>query len=153
MTAHPVIAAPPALVRVTLPLRTVSEANGQHGHWAARARRRKAQRGLACTVVGAHWRCSGLALPVVVVLTRIAPSSGLDDDNLRVALKSVRDGVADALGLDDRDPRVAWQYAQRRPARRLGTGDESGEGRARKRVLGQRRATGAEELGDRKSVV
>jgi hypothetical protein len=48
-----------------------------------------------------------------VHLTRIAPRE-LDDDNLRGALKSTRDGVADALGIDDRDPRVRWGYGQER---------------------------------------
>lgn len=53
---------------------------------------------------------------VVVTLTRIAPGT-LDDDNLRPAMKAVRDGVADALGVDDRDPAVHWQYAQHRGGR------------------------------------
>jgi hypothetical protein len=48
---------------------------------------------------------------VRVELTRIAPRA-LDDDNLRGALKAVRDGVADVLGIDDRDPRVVWDYEQ-----------------------------------------
>ena len=55
-----------------------------------------------------------VSFPVVVRLTRVAPSNGLDDDNLRPALKSVRDGIADALGVDDRDPRVSWEYGQLR---------------------------------------
>jgi hypothetical protein len=60
-------------------------------------------------------RVFGLTLAggVVVTLTRLAPSRGLDDDNLAASLKAVRDGVADALGLaEDRDPRVTWRYAQ-----------------------------------------
>lgn len=48
---------------------------------------------------------------LVVVLTRIAPLL-LDDDNLAGALKSIRDGVADALGVDDRDARVVWLTEQ-----------------------------------------
>lgn len=59
----------------------------------------------------------GCQLPCVVTLTRISPRL-LDDDNLRPALKAVRDGVADRLGVDDRDPRVEWRYAQRKGAQK-----------------------------------
>lgn len=53
--------------------------------------------------------------PLLVTLTRIAPSSGLDDDNLASALKSVRDQVAAWLGVDDklRDI-VRYEYEQER---------------------------------------
>ena len=55
-------------------------------------------------------------LPVVVTVTRVAPSQGLDPhDALGPALKGCIDGVADALGLaNDRDPRVTWKLDQRR---------------------------------------
>lgn len=116
MTAVPALV---GSVRVTLPMRTVNESNGSHGHWAAKARRRKDQRTTTAIVVGMHLRGSGVGLPVTVTMTRLAPSSGLDDDNLRGALKSVRDGVADALGLnDDRDERVTWEYRQLRTSRK-----------------------------------
>lgn len=104
---------------MTIPIKTVSEANAR-GHWRSRHRRSKAQR----AAVQAHWFVASihqlfvgakLPSPWVVTLTRIAPSSGLDDDNLRSALKAVRDQVADELGLpNDRDPRVTWEYAQER---------------------------------------
>lgn len=105
-------------VRVTLPLRLVNEANGSHGHWAAKAKRRREQRTLTAHVVGMHVRACRVSLPCVVTITRIAPSNGLDDDNLRVAAKAARDGVADALGVDDRHPGVFWRYEQRRSQRR-----------------------------------
>lgn len=89
-----------------LPIKTVSEAN-RRDHWAARAKRAKAQRWAAFCYVPTH------PLPCVVTLTRIGPRL-LDDDNLRGALKAVRDGIADRLGVDDADPRVEWRYAQRR---------------------------------------
>lgn len=63
------------------------------------------------------WYLAGWArpmLPCTVLLTRVGPSNGLDDDNLRGALKGVRDAVAEWLRIDDRDPRVTWQYDQRR---------------------------------------
>lgn len=98
---------------VALPIRTISEANTR-SHWAARAARVKRQR----TVVALTLRAMRLHVPCVVTLTRVAPSSGLDDDNLRGALKAVRDGVADALGVDDRHPGVTWLYGQRRGSAR-----------------------------------
>lgn len=54
------------------------------------------------------------ALPCVVTITRLAPSNGLDTDNLLSSQKGVRDQIATWLGVDDRDPRVTWEYAQER---------------------------------------
>ncbi len=93
-------------VSAILQLRTQGP-NGSHGHWSTLARRRKAERRTAATLCPAH------ALPATVTLTRLSAGE-LDDDNLRGALKGVRDGVADRLGVDDRDPRVTWRYAQAR---------------------------------------
>ena len=89
-----------------LPIPTVSEANVRE-HWSRKARRAKAQRSAAFFYVRKH------PLPCVVTLTRVAPRV-LDDDNLRGALKAVRDGVADRLGVDDGSPEVEWRYGQRR---------------------------------------
>ncbi len=92
---------------VVAPIKTVSEAN-QRDHWVKRHRRAKRQRRDAALITPRH------PLPVVVTLTRIAPRK-LDDDNLRGALKAVRDGVTDKLGLtDDSDPRLTWVYRQER---------------------------------------
>lgn len=93
------------MLLVHLPILTVSEAN-RRDHWRVRAKRAKSQRRTAAVLVPAF------GLPCVVTLTRVA-SRALDDDNLRGAMKAVRDGIADRLGVDDRDARVAWQYAQR----------------------------------------
>ena len=80
----------------------------------ARHRRVKAER------QAVQWHLNPIprpALPVVVTLTRLAPSSGLDvGDNLEGSLKAVRDQIAEWLGVDDRDARVVWKYAQRREA-------------------------------------
>lgn len=54
------------------------------------------------------------SLPCVVLMTRVGPSNGLDDDNLHGALKGVRDQIAAWLGIDDRDKRVKWICEQRR---------------------------------------
>lgn len=47
--------------------------------------------------------------PLVVRLTRISPGR-LDDDNLRAAIKGIRDQIAREMGVDDRDPLVRWDY-------------------------------------------
>lgn len=94
-------------VDVVLPLRTVSEPNVR-GHWAVKSQRARNQRWVARHLV------SGAELPrppLVVTLCRVSPRR-LDDDNLRGALKHVRDGVADALGIDDGSDLVEWRYAQ-----------------------------------------
>lgn len=109
------------MIDVTFPMHTVSEAN-RRGHWSKHAGRIKGQREAAGLVVQAESQqrtgrhASWLLLPaddgpLLVTFSRLAPRE-LDDDNLRGALKAVRDGVADALGIDDRDPRVTWLYAQ-----------------------------------------
>lgn len=48
---------------------------------------------------------------MTVVLTRFA-AKPLDDDNLRAAFKSIRDGVADVFAIRDDDPRVTFVYGQ-----------------------------------------
>jgi len=51
----------------------------------------------------------------VVTLTRIAPSNGLDDDNLAGALKACRDEIAEWIGVNDRDRKtVRYEYEQER---------------------------------------
>lgn len=87
-----------------LPIRTRGP-NGSHGHWATLARTRKRERRMALLTCPTH------SLPAVVRLTRLSAGT-LDDDNLRGALKGVRDGCADRLGVADNDPRVIWEYAQ-----------------------------------------
>lgn len=95
-------------MEIEIPIHTVSVLNTrEHNH--AKARRAKKHR------ASAHWAMKAApkpALPVTVVLTRVAPRE-LDGDNLQAALKACRDGVADWLGVDDRDPRVTWSYGQR----------------------------------------
>lgn len=102
-------------MKVVTSIRTVSEANRRE-HWAARARRAKGQRLQARVALlvadRVAWREVCRTAPgVVVELMRVGRR--LDDDNLRGALKAIRDGVADWLGWDDGDPRYEWRYAQR----------------------------------------
>lgn len=117
-------------ITFALAIRTGRGGNDREGHWGGRAKGVKALRSetrLQFLVhVPMNFRTdmgrAGPLLPCTVKLTRIAPSDGLDDDNLRGALKAARDEMAVLLGLpvtrrgqaDDRDPRVSWEYDQRR---------------------------------------
>lgn len=89
---------------VWLPLRTVSEMNVRC-HWSARAKRMKTARRTAAAL------CPPATVPCVVTMTRYSAGT-LDDDNLRSALKGVRDGIADRLGVPDNSPAVQWRYEQ-----------------------------------------
>ena len=95
---------------VELPIETPNPVNGSHQHWRAVSARRKKQRKTARLLTPARWASM---LPARILLVRLSAGT-LDDDNLRPALKSVRDGVADRLGIADNDPRVTWDYAQER---------------------------------------
>jgi len=94
-------------MKIEIQIRTVSETN-QREHWSSRHRRRSQQRGLARLRLSAEKLPS---LPATVILTRLAQRK-LDDDNLRGALKSIRDGVADAYNVDDGSDDFNWQYNQ-----------------------------------------
>lgn len=84
----------------------------------ARARRVKAERQSVAWALLMGLTKQPLPIgPVRVLLTRVAPSKGLDGDNLQGALKAVRDQVAAFLDRDDADPSIAWSYAQRRGAK------------------------------------
>lgn len=95
---------------VEMPIATPNPVNGSHKHWRAVSARRKKQRTTARLLTPARWVSM---LPARILLVRLSAGT-LDDDNLRPALKSVRDGVADGLGIADNDPRVTWVYAQER---------------------------------------
>lgn len=98
---------------IAIPLRTVPGLNVRE-HWQARSSRVKRERRAVAWALAAenHQRPP---IPCSVRLTRVAPSGGVDDDNLVGALKAVRDEVAKWLGVDDRHSRqVRYVYAQRR---------------------------------------
>ncbi len=102
-----------------VPLFTPSLAN-QREHWRSRARRARMHRGSARLLFNAFtsktFAVELLLSGGTVSLVRVAPHL-LDDDNLRGALKSVRDGIADGIGIDDRDKRITWEYSQERGMR------------------------------------
>jgi hypothetical protein len=96
-----------ATVRFVLDLRTRSMANERLNHHV-KAKIVAAEREHVAS------RCRALELfptPCDVTLTRQGPRV-LDNDNLRPALKAVRDEVASLLGLDDADPAIRWRYRQ-----------------------------------------
>lgn len=113
-----------------VPIVTVSESN-RRDHWSVKARRVREQR---AAVAWARRRADAWWEPLsshpdrrwTVSLTRLAPRR-LDSDNLRGALKAVRDEVAALLCIDDGDSRVTWVYAQER-AREPGVRIEIEEG-------------------------
>jgi len=83
-------------------------------HWRARARRVKAEREQVYFVLATR-DPEVPAFPMTVTITRVAPSSGLDDDNLAGSCKAVRDQIAQWIGVDDkRSDVVKYAYAQRR---------------------------------------
>ena len=96
---------------IAVPLRTVPGLNARE-LWQVRSSRvKKERKAVAWSLVG-HKRPP---IPCSVLLTRVAPSGGVDDDNLTGALKGVRDQVAAWLGVNDRDNKqVRYVYGQKR---------------------------------------
>lgn len=108
-------------LRFSIPLKTVSGANSRE-HWAAKARRVKAERSataLAILVAGAKTTLKGYAPSasrIIVTLTRVAPRQLDSHDNLPSSMKGVVDQLCASMGIDDRDPRFAVLYQQHRGA-------------------------------------
>jgi hypothetical protein len=96
---------------IVVPIRTGRGQNSREHHMA-RARRVRSER----NAVGWSLRAAARPIPpCTVLLTRIAPSQGLDDDNLSGSLKAARDAVAEWLGVDDRHTEIVrYRYAQER---------------------------------------
>ena len=96
---------------ITVPLKTTGSLNSRE-LWQVRSSRVKKERKTVA------WALVGQArprIPCSVRLTRVAPSAGVDDDNLSGSLKAVRDQVAEWLGIDDRHRnQVRYVYAQKR---------------------------------------
>jgi hypothetical protein len=91
--------------------------NGSHGDYRAAAAQRRRERALVRNALFARVGRIPPALPLVVVITRVAFAE-MDEDNFAAGAKSVRDGVADWLGLaNDRNPSLLWVYRQERAPR------------------------------------
>ena len=106
------------MIQFTANIKTKNPLNGASGNsrLAAiiRSNERKRQRKVIAMMTQAYVKIP--VFPLVVRITRVAPSAGLDvHDGLGAALKGVIDGIADGLGLsNDRDERVRWELNQRR---------------------------------------
>lgn len=86
--------------------------NSRDAHWGRRHKRVAEERDLV------SWALVGKpkpATPCRIQIVRIAPSNGLDDDNLASACKGVRDALAQWMGVDDRRrDLVRYSYDQLR---------------------------------------
>ena len=94
---------------ITIPIRTAPGQNVREHHHV-RAKRVRSERNAVAWMLK---RVERPPLPCSVRLTRIAPSNGMDDDNLAGSVKSVRDQIAEWLGVDDKHrDQVRYVYAQ-----------------------------------------
>lgn len=97
-----------------LPVYTVSEANLSE-HWSKSSKRHKTQK----TLIHFWFQNAKpkIFLPCIIKLTRISPRF-LDDDNLTIAFKWIRDAIAEnifpgkAAGRADDSKLIKWQYDQ-----------------------------------------
>lgn len=113
------------VITVELPVHLKNTSNARQ-HWGTTARKAKVRHTVELAV-----RTAARHRGIVEMLPPLALSGGadehdlavrlvyvgprvLDDDGVASAVKSLRDGVADALGVDDRDPRVTWVPDQER---------------------------------------
>lgn len=95
------------MISFDIPIHTKNSTNMRE-HWRVRAKRTSRDRS-ATAIAGAGVK--RLVKPTLLVrLIRIGRQ--LDDDNLRPALKGVRDQVAAMLRVDDASPLVRWEYEQ-----------------------------------------
>lgn len=97
-----------------VPMRTLRGLNNSEGHYARarRVKREKAEVGWELQRYAGKYKRP--PIPCSVLMTRLGPSPGLDDDNLVGALKATRDAIADWLGVNDRDRMtVRYLYSQR----------------------------------------
>lgn len=89
-------------------MRVSSSTNMRSGHFARAGRVKKEKSAAYLTMLSLR----NLLTPAcIITLTRVAPRT-LDDDNLRGALKSIRDGIARAMRVDDATPMIEWRYNQ-----------------------------------------
>jgi len=100
-----------------IPVRIESEGNKME-HWTKKHKRKKAQK----TAIKYMIFNTKISPPCTVTLTRIAPRSLDDHDNLRTALKLAVDTVADQLipglkaGRADGSKEISWIFKQERGA-------------------------------------
>ena len=112
----------PGLIGLFVPGRLTNPLNGSHRHWSARAKWATWWRMTTAKVVvatrarrhGAWWRVVPPLTQPLVVSFEACVGGRWDDDNLRAALKPVRDELALALGRSDGPTGgITWTYTQR----------------------------------------
>lgn len=102
------------MIEWTIPIHTVSEANNSD-HWTKKKKRHDMQRRWIWVYFQKEKPI--IQLPCKIKLTRLGKKL-LDDDNLPVSMKYIRDAIADqifpgkAAGQADNDRRIMWEYAQ-----------------------------------------
>jgi hypothetical protein len=97
---------------IAVPLKTTG--SNAREDWRVRHGRVKRERRAVAWLLNGAQRPP---IPCTVLLTRSAPSGGLDDDNLRAALKGARDQIAEWIGVNDRySAQVRYLYSQVRGA-------------------------------------
>lgn len=106
VTTRPPLATASVALQLRNPLNGGGLSTSRGARMASNARR-KAERAKGRTLATRLEGGYGAVDRFVVVLTRISPKP-FDDDNNAAALKSVRDGMAEAWGINDADPRVTW---------------------------------------------
>jgi len=104
----------PGRIELTLPIKTLSEAN-KFEHWQARAKRQKIYLDLIRLAMGPI--LSEIRLPCVITCKRYGVRLLDAWDNLPMSFKKIVDLVAELLtgkgrGRGDGDPRLSWRYDQ-----------------------------------------
>ena len=103
------------MIKITLPIRTVSEANSREC-WQAKARRSQEQRQAAYLITTSEMHgidVDEITRPIVIKFVRVGKRN-LDGDNLSRSFKAIRDGVCEAIGIDDGAECLRFVYAQKR---------------------------------------
>lgn len=100
---------------MTLPIRTVSEANN-FDHWTVKARRHKMQKGWVVMALATTKKI--VNLPCKVTIIRVASRMLDQHDNLPMSLKYITDAICEELtgikqaGQADNDPRIEIKFEQ-----------------------------------------
>jgi hypothetical protein len=112
-------------VHIKIPIRLAAEGNNvtklvkgkrKAEHWSDKAKRVNQQKFLTITYLK-QVLPRFLDTSINVTLTRHAPRK-MDDDNIRMAFKAIRDAIAEYVtgcttpGRADSDERISWNYCQ-----------------------------------------
>ncbi len=102
------------MIHWKIPVRTVSEANCNQNRWVKKKRRDGQKNWVLIYFLNNKEK---IKLPCKIKLIRHGRKE-MDDDNLPVSLKYIRDAIADhiitglAPGRADGDKRLSWEYSQ-----------------------------------------